>query len=58
LSFPSLAYTLFTLLLVIVFVGIIVYYYNPKRKQNIEAPKHRMLEDDESQNNSGSQTNR
>jgi len=30
-----------------VFVCIIVYYYNPRRKKEIEAPKHRMLKDDE-----------
>ena len=42
-----IAYTIFTLILAIVFVGIIVYYYNPKRKSEVEEPKHRMLRNDE-----------
>lgn len=46
MSFSALAYTLFTLLLACVFAGIIFYYYNPKRKQKVEEPKHRMLDDD------------
>ncbi|MEI7787854.1 MAG: cbb3-type cytochrome c oxidase subunit 3 [Chlorobiaceae bacterium] len=46
MSFSGLAYVLFTILLAIISGGIIAYYYNPKRKQNIEAPKHRMLDDD------------
>jgi cbb3-type cytochrome oxidase subunit 3 len=44
---PALAYVLFTLLLAIVLAGIIAYYYNPRRKQQVEKPKHRMLEDDD-----------
>jgi len=47
LSLPALAYVLFTLLLAIVLAGIIAYYYNPRRKQQVEKPKHRMLEDDD-----------
>jgi len=46
MTFSNLAYLLFTILLAIVSGGIMVYYYNPKRKQKIEEPKHRMLEDD------------
>ena len=46
MSFSGLAYVLFTILLAIISGGIIAYYYNPKLKQNIEAPKHRMLDDD------------
>ena len=42
----ALAYILFTLLLSAVFGAIILYYFNPKRKQKIEEPKHRMLDDD------------
>lgn len=34
--------------MVVVFACIIVYYYNPRRKKEIEAPKHKMLDDDES----------
>lgn len=47
MSLPALAYVLFTLLLAIVLAGIIAYYYNPRRKQQVEKPKHRMLEDDD-----------
>ncbi|NTU91719.1 MAG: cbb3-type cytochrome c oxidase subunit 3 [Chlorobiaceae bacterium] len=47
MNFQVIAYTAFTLVLAAVFAGIIIYYYNPKRKQQVEAPKHRMLDDDE-----------
>lgn len=46
MSFSGLAYVLFTILLAIISGGIMVYYYNPKRKDRVEAPKHRMLDDD------------
>ena len=46
MSCSGLAYVLFTVLLAIVFGGIIFYYFNPKRKKQIEEPKHRMLDDD------------
>ena len=42
----ALAYLLFTLLLAGIFVGIIAYYFNRKRYGRVEAPKHRMLDDD------------
>ena len=42
----GLAYVLFTMVLAIISGGIIAYYYNPKRKQKVEEPKHRMLDDD------------
>lgn len=47
MNFSQLAYVLFTLVLAIVFAGIIVYYYNPKRKNEVEKPKHRMLDNDD-----------
>ncbi len=47
MSFSGLAYVLFTVLLTIISGGIIAYYYNPKRKEKIEEPKHRMLDDEE-----------
>jgi len=42
----GLAYVLFTMLLAIISGGIIFYYYNPKRKERVEAPKYKMLDDD------------
>ena len=47
MTFSGVAYFIFTLLLAAVFAGIILFYYNPKRKQEIEQPKHRMLDDDD-----------
>jgi cbb3-type cytochrome oxidase subunit 3 len=46
MNFSGLAYVVFTVLLAIISGGIIAYYYNPKRKQKIEEPKHRMLDDE------------
>ncbi len=43
------AYAAFTILLGGVFAGIVVYYYDRRRKDRVEAPKYRML-DDEPQN--------
>lgn len=39
-------YLLFTGALVAVFVGIVAYYYGRRRRERVEAPKYRMLEDD------------
>ena len=46
MNFSGLAYVVFTMVLAIISGGIMVYYYNPKRKERIEAPKQRMLDDD------------
>ncbi len=46
MTFSGLAYLIFTIILATVFAGIIFYYYNPKRKKQVEEPKHRMLDDD------------
>ncbi|MEK6696436.1 MAG: cbb3-type cytochrome c oxidase subunit 3 [Candidatus Deferrimicrobiota bacterium] len=43
----ALAYLFFTLLLAGIFAGIIAYYFNRKRYERVEAPKHRMLDDDD-----------
>ncbi len=43
----ALAYLLFTLFLVGIFAGIIAYYFNRKRYERVEAPKHRMLVDED-----------
>jgi cbb3-type cytochrome oxidase subunit 3 len=42
----ALAYLFFTLLLAGIFAGIIAYYFNRKRRDRVEAPKYRMLDDD------------
>lgn len=42
----ALAYLLFTLSLAAVFAGIVVYYFGGKRRDRVEAPKYRMLQDD------------
>lgn len=42
------AYFIFTVTLVVVFVGIIIHYYRPGRKKRVEEPKYRMLDDDKS----------
>ena len=34
-------------LLVIVFLAIIIYFYTPKRKDEVEDPKYKMLDDDD-----------
>jgi cbb3-type cytochrome oxidase subunit 3 len=43
----ALAYLIFTLVLAGVFAGIIAHYFNRKRYERVEAPKHRMLADDD-----------
>ncbi len=47
IAFDNIAYTVFTFALAAVMAGIIAYYYNPARRQEVEEPKHRMLRDDE-----------
>jgi cbb3-type cytochrome oxidase subunit 3 len=37
----------FTALLTIVLIGIMVYYYQRKRKHKVESPKYRMMEEDD-----------
>jgi cbb3-type cytochrome oxidase subunit 3 len=46
MSFTGWAYFAFTLLLFLVFVGIVIYYFAPKRKDKVEKPKYRMFDDD------------
>ncbi|NTW55826.1 MAG: cbb3-type cytochrome c oxidase subunit 3 [Chlorobiaceae bacterium] len=47
MNFSAWAYVVFTVLLALVMLGIIIYYYNPRRKQEVEKPKQRMLDEDE-----------
>lgn len=37
---------MYGLLLVVVFLAIIIYFYSPKRKSEVEDPKFKMLDDD------------
>jgi cbb3-type cytochrome oxidase subunit 3 len=39
-------YLLFTMALCAVFAGIVVHYFSRRRRERVEAPKYRMLEDD------------
>ncbi|MGE5190103.1 MAG: cbb3-type cytochrome c oxidase subunit 3 [Gemmatimonadota bacterium] len=43
----TVAYLLFTAALVAVFAGIVRHYYSAKRRDAVEAPKYRMLRDDD-----------
>jgi hypothetical protein len=45
MSLRQWAYLLFTGALAGVFAGIVAYYFSGKRRDMVEAPKHRMLED-------------
>ena len=42
----AVAYLLFTLALSAIFAGIVIYYFGGKRRNRVEAPKYRMLQDD------------
>ncbi len=43
-----LAYFLFGLALVVLFVAIIAFYYSGKRRDSVEEAKYTMLDDDDS----------
>lgn len=47
MSAQTLAYLMFGLALVVLFVVIIVHYYSRKRHSKVEEAKYRMLDDDE-----------
>ena len=47
MTVSALLYLLFTALLAAVLAGIIAWYYGRRRFDRVEAPKYRMLEDDE-----------
>lgn len=47
MNIQTVAYSLFTLVLAAIFAGIVFYYYNPRRKKEVEDPKYRMLSEDE-----------
>jgi len=37
----------FTVALFLVFIGIIIHYYNPKNKEKVEKPKYRIFDEDD-----------
>jgi len=43
----SAAYFIFGLTLVLLFVGIIAFYYSKKRHKKVEEPKYKMLDDEQ-----------
>ncbi len=47
MSAAALIYLLFTVALGVAFAGIVRHYYSPKRRDAVEAPKHRMLRADD-----------
>jgi cbb3-type cytochrome oxidase subunit 3 len=47
MSLKAWIYFGFTVLLTAVLAGITVYLFRSKRKEKVEAPKYRMLEDDD-----------
>lgn len=47
MEYQGIAYFVFGLALVALFGVIIVFYYARKRHKKVEAPKYRMLDDDE-----------
>ena len=47
MNIQTVAYSLFTLVLAAIFAGIVFYYFNPRRKKEVEEPKYRMLSEEE-----------
>jgi cbb3-type cytochrome oxidase subunit 3 len=47
MSLKAWIYFGFTALLTVVMAGIMAYLFRSKRKEKVEAPKYRMLEDDD-----------
>ncbi len=58
MGFKAWLYFGFTALLSIILIGIMVYFFRGKRKDRVESPKYRMLEDDEDKNNVQNRTMR
>ena len=47
MTFKAWLYFGFTAVLALVLAGLMVYFFRSKRKDRVESPKYRMLEDDE-----------
>ena len=37
----------FTVVLFTIFIGIVIHYYNPGKKEEVEKPKYRILDEDD-----------
>ena len=46
MDWKALIYYGFTIVLVCVFIGVVIYFYRPERKAKVEKPKYRMLDED------------
>lgn len=46
MGFKAWLYFGFTMLLALVLAGIMVYFFRNKRKERVESPKYRMLDED------------
>jgi len=46
MEFKAWLYFGFTAVLALVLAGLMVYYFRSKRKDSVESPKYRMLDDD------------
>lgn len=46
MGFKTWLYLGFTTLLTVVLIGIMVYFFRNKRKDRVESPKFKMMEDD------------
>jgi len=47
MAFKAWLYFGFTALLALVLAGVMFYFFRSKRKDRVESPKYRMLEDDD-----------
>lgn len=46
MGFKAWLYLGFTMILTVVLIGIMVYYFRSKRKDRVESPKYKMMEDE------------
>jgi cbb3-type cytochrome oxidase subunit 3 len=46
MGFKALLYFGFTTLLTVVLIGVMIYFFRSKRKDSVESPKYRMMEDE------------
>jgi cbb3-type cytochrome oxidase subunit 3 len=46
MGFKAWLYFGFTALLTVVLIGIMIYFFRNKRKDKVESPKYRMLDDE------------